>query len=228
MKKLGINWIFTIFVVMFFVSCTSTNLDVVAPKGKTQAYVNPHGSNVNDVDISDLEVTLTETETTITDTRDERRDDRRDDRKVVSQGKIQRIAFPLSEYYALAQTGKGTIEGSIYLTDSYGNQIVGGDTRLYLNPVTSYSYQWYKQGYLSGRKMESADAKLFNYLKFTSSNYEGRFAFYGVPQGRYYLIGTVKCGQRCGFASQKSIRIAKEVSISGNQVLVTNLSRDMR
>jgi hypothetical protein len=217
MKKLGIIWILTILAFVFFVSCTSTDLDVVKPAAKTQVYINPHGSNVNDVDISDLEINLTETSITkarVTES--------------TKHGKIKRIPFPLPEYYALTQIGKGTIEGNIYLTDSYGRQVVGGDTRLYLNPVTSYSKQWYNKGYLAGRKMESADGKLFNYLKFTSSNYEGRFAFYGVPKGRYYLIGTVQCGTQCGFASPKSIRIAREVSVSGNQVISTSLTRDMR
>jgi len=96
---------------------------------------------------------------------------------------------------------------------------------LYLNPVTSYSKQWYYESYLGGHKMEKADNRLFNYLRFTSANSQGQFAFYGVPNGRYYLIGTVKCAGQCGYSIPKNVRIATEVTINGNQIIQRDLSR---
>ncbi len=138
---------------------------------------------------------------------------------------MQRVAFPVGEYNGLARSGKGTIQGHIYLQDAYGKKISGAKTRLYLNPVTSYSRQWYEKSYVEGHKMGEADSRLFNYLKFTASDDMGSFAFYGVPSGRYYLIGTVTCGVECGYTSVKSIRIATEVFISGNQVIDQDLSR---
>lgn len=73
--------------------------------------------------------------------------------------------------------------------------------------------------------MGKADARLFNYLKFTSSDDSGVFAFYGVPSGRYYIIGTVDCGTQCGYGTNRKIRIATEVVISENQVLDQDLSK---
>jgi hypothetical protein len=73
--------------------------------------------------------------------------------------------------------------------------------------------------------MKKADPRLFNYLKFTASDSNGMFGFYGVPSGNYYLIGTVKCGQECGFDSMKNIRIATKVSVQGNQIVETDLTR---
>lgn len=138
---------------------------------------------------------------------------------------VQRIAFPAGEYAALARTGKGTIQGNIYLQDAYGKKIYGRKTRLYLNPVTSYSRQWYEQSYIAGSKMGKADSRLFNYLKFTASDESGSFAFYGVPSGRYYLIGTVTCSTECGYTNSMNIRIAAEVLIEGNQVINQDMSR---
>lgn len=140
---------------------------------------------------------------------------------------MTRIAFPVSEYNTLQRTGKGTIRGNIYLQDSYGTKIYGSKTRLYLNPVTSYSKQWYEESYLGGHKMGQADSRLFNYLKFTSSNEQGTFAFFGVPSGRYYLIGTVDCASQCGYGTNRKIRIATEVVISGNQILDQDLSKEI-
>lgn len=131
---------------------------------------------------------------------------------------IPRVPFPTEEYAALSKTGNGTIKGSIYIADAYGKKVYGKNTRLYLNPVTSYSRQWYTESYIGGYKMEKADKKLFNYLKFTASNSAGKFAFYGVADGSYYVIGMVKDGA-------KNIRIAQEVSVQGSTIVSVDLRR---
>ncbi|HSR74550.1 MAG TPA: hypothetical protein VLL31_06865, partial [Sulfurovum sp.] len=102
---------------------------------------------------------------------------------------------------------------------------MGGGTRLYLNPMTSYSDEWYKESYLGGKKMTKADSRLFNYLRFTAANNDGSFAFYGVPSGKYYLIGTVSCGSECGYSSTKNIRLATKVEVYGSQIKMQDLTR---
>jgi len=144
-----------------------------------------------------------------------------------SQEVVPRIPFPADEYARLHKYGKATIKGKIYLLDLYGQKVYGNNTRLYLNPVTSYSNQWFKESYIKGRKMQEADTRLFNYLRFTASSSDGSFAFYGVPSGSYYLIGTVKCGNECGFDTIKSIRVVTKVTVNGNQVLEKDLYRQI-
>lgn len=165
------------------------------------------------IDISDLDENITESELGMT--------------EEVAEQKMKRIPFPVAEYNRYAGTGKGTIKGAIYVKNAYGEKVFGKGTRLYLNPVTSYSNQWYSESYIGGKKMEKADSRLFNYLKFTASDNNGVFAFYGVPSGSYYLIGTVECGTECGYDTPKSIRIATRVSVSGNNVVEQDLSRDV-
>ncbi len=201
---------------MLFILSGCVQSDLQRPQ---QNYGQSSGSwqdqtNIDDeenIDISDLDENLTESEMTITENQ--------------GQQKMARIAFPASEYYRLARTGKGTIQGTIFVNDTYGKKITGNGTRLYLNPVTSYSNQWYSASYIGGAKMEKADSRLFNYLRFTASDTNGKFAFYGVPSGSYYLIGTVKCGTECGYDTPKSIRIATRVSVSGNNIVKQDLSR---
>ena len=165
----------------------------------------------DDVDISDLDLNMTEEEMNLTEEEMETR--------------VQRIPFPVEEYRQLATYGKGTIKGSVYLTNLLGDKIPGRGTRLYLNPVTSYSDQWFEESYLGGAKMEKADPRLFNYLRFTAADSDGNFAFYGVPSGSYYLIGTVKCGNECGFERPKNIRIATQVTVTGNRIVHKDLTR---
>jgi len=170
----------------------------------------------DNIDISDLEEdTLSQTE------------EQTDISENLPSEKMPRIDFPAEEYNTLARSGKATVKGSIYIKDGEDKRIFAKGTRLYLNPVTSYSEQWYDESYLEGNKLEKADSRLFNYLRFTASNNQGEFAFYGVPSGRYYLIGTVKCGYECGYETAKSIRIATMVSVHGNKILQKDLTRHL-
>ncbi len=208
MNKLFLTSSITVILLAFFSGCVSSNKVPAVPHYTPPVIVNP-----NDVDISDLEENLSESELMLS-------EDAR-------QQRTKRMAFPASEYYSLPKLGKGTISGTIYLTDNYGSRVVGQSTRLYLNPYTSYSEEWYEKSYLGGEKMEKADPRLYNYLKFNASDSNGKFSFYGVPSGSYYLIGTVNCGQRCGFASPRNIRLAKRVTIFGNQIIQQDLTRKL-
>ncbi len=147
--------------------------------------------------------------------------------KVQSSSVVQRIPFPQQEYSRLARSGSATVSGTVYVIAPSGEKVVGKQTRLYLNPVTSYSRQWYEQSYLGGHKMDKADPRLYNYLRFTTSDNQGRFSFYGVPPGRYYLIGVVSCSQECGYGSAKKIRIAKEISVGNSGTVNVELSKQI-
>ncbi len=202
----------SIIMLLLFTGCVQRELNVSQHDSKkSENNIWAEETNIDDVSISDLDENLTETETMITED--------------MGEQKMKRIAFPTSEYYRLARTGKATVKGAIYVRDAYGKKIMGAGTRLYLNPATSYSDQWYRESYIGGYKMEKADDKLFNYLKFTAANNDGKFAFYGVPSGTYYLIGTVKCGTECGYDTPKSIRIASKVSVHGNNIVEQDLTR---
>jgi len=208
----------TLFSMLFlFSGCVQRELVVSQPDIR-QAQDRGWGDQTNvqeeeNIDTSDLEDGLAEPEqeTVI--------------REETQPQKMERIKFPVEEYNRLSRQGKGTVKGSIYVKDAYDKRVMGAGTRLYLNPVTSYSNQWYEESYIGGYKMEKADPRLFNYLRFTAADSNGHFAFYGVPSGKYYLIGTVKCGTECGYNSPKSIRIATQVSVVGNQVIKRDLSR---
>lgn len=138
---------------------------------------------------------------------------------------IKRMAFPVSEYNRIRRIGRSTVSGSIYVENSHNSEkIMGKKVKLYLNPVTSYSRQWYQQSYLGGYKMSKSDKRLYNYLKYTVSNTSGKFNFFGVASGRYYLVGTVTCAQECGFSKKRTLRLVREVSV-GNGVTKVNLMK---
>ena len=210
--------LFFSFIAMLFLLSGCVQNDFGMPgKQQSSSHQEPSWGNQNsaddseNIDISDLSEGITEDELGMT--------------EEVIERKMKRIPFPVAEYNRLARTGKGTIKGKIFVNTPSGGKAFGAGTRLYLNPVTSYSNQWYNDSYIGGNKMEKADSRLFNYLKFTAANANGAFAFYGVPAGSYYLIGTVECSTECGYDTAKSIRIATRVTVSGNNVIEQDLSR---
>jgi hypothetical protein len=129
-------------------------------------------------------------------------------------GLMERISFPVEEYKHIKKRGSSTVSGHVYLENGYTSEkIIGKKVKLYLNPVTTYSRQWYEESFLGGYKLSKSDPRLFNYLKFTMSDGDGKFSFYGVPRGQYYLVGTMNCAAECGFNGKESVRLVKEVSV---------------
>ena len=144
---------------------------------------------------------------------------------VVRNEVIERIDFPTEEYKYVKKRGRSTVSGTIYLENSHTSfKVKGKKTKLWLNPVTSYSRQWYEESYLGGYKLSKTDKRLYNYLKFTYSDNSGNFNFFGVPVGEYYLTGTISCAAECGFNQNRSIRLVREVSV-GNGVTTVNLMK---
>jgi len=210
MKKKYLLLLVSLFVLWFATGCVERELPHLPGES---GYGQGWGSSEDEenIDISDIDQNMTESGAMLSE----------------EVHKIPRIPFPMDEYVRLARVGKGTVKGQIYITDGYEKKVVGKATRLYLNPKTSYSDQWYRESYIGGQKMQKPDDRLFNYLRFTSSDANGNFAFYGVPSGSYYLIGTVRCGMECGYDTPKSIRIATLVKVKGNQVVQKDLVGQM-
>jgi hypothetical protein len=133
----------------------------------------------------------------------------------LNNGPMERMAFPVEEYARIPKRGYSTVTGSIYVENSNsGEKIMGKKVKLWLNPVTSYSNQWYEQDYLGGYKLSKIDKRIFNYMKLEYSKSNGSFRFSGVPRGEYYLVGSVNCTEACGLSHKDSkIRLVKRISV---------------
>jgi len=80
---------------------------------------------------------------------------------------------------------------------------------------------------MSGNKMNSADDRLYQYLRFATANDDGNFIFKNIPKGKYYLVGSVMCGRECGFDNIKNIRIVSEISVDIDGTVATSLFRSL-
>ncbi len=147
--------------------------------------------------------------------------------EVVHDTIIPRMPFPVKEYARLRKKGRSTVTGTIYLENSNSSEkIIGQKVKVWLNPVTSYSEQWYQEDYLGGYRLSKIDKRIYNYMKLDYSTENGQFTFSGVPRGEYFLVSSVKCTEACGLPSNKKIRVVKRISV-GSGVTKVNLMKNV-
>lgn len=108
------------------------------------------------------------------------------------------MPFVEEEYAPYARRGSATIQGVAYLETSSGRVILGAGSRVYLNPVTSYSREWFDRYVREGLLLEDPDPRLDRYVRETRANRYGRFRFEGVPAGEYYLASPIIWRERLG------------------------------
>lgn len=102
-----------------------------------------------------------------------------------------RMPFPENEYQALEKSGNATIKGQAFLKTRGGDVKVAAGNEVILNPVTSYSIEWYEKSYLPGKNIVQADPRLWNYCAKTVADGSGRFTFHNVPAGEYFVTTVI-------------------------------------
>jgi hypothetical protein len=145
-----------------------------------------------------------------------------------AQQPIVRIPFPEAEYAALPKTGTGVVRGQAFLKTRGGDVKLGAGNRIVLNPVTSYSQQWYQTIYEQGKPIEEPDLRVQQYLRETTGDAEGRFEFKDVPPGDYFVITVVTweapVGYRGSLVSQGGY-VIKRVTVRDGQEQQVILTR---
>ncbi len=136
-------------------------------------------------------------------------------------------AEDLQEFYNLPKIGNSTIFGKIAIRLQDGRFINGSFSNVYVLPQTSYFKKWFKQNYYSNDFAGTIDSKVYDFIKFTKSNQKGDFSFSNIPQGKYYIMGTMSCGAECGFDANKSIRMANEIIVDKDGSVLKNIIKSL-
>ena len=100
---------------------------------------------------------------------------------------VERIPFPQEEYDALPTEGTGIVRGQAFLKTRGGDVKTAAGESVRLNPVTSYSQQWFDISYSGSGRMAPSDPRNDNYIITTIADGDGRFVFKNVPPGEYFL-----------------------------------------
>lgn len=99
----------------------------------------------------------------------------------------RRASFIEAEYAPYGKEGSGTITGQAFLKTMGGDVKYGAGNTVFMNPVTSYSTEWFERAILAQESLEPSDPRCQPYTKSVIADGEGRFEFEGLPAGEYYI-----------------------------------------
>lgn len=131
---------------------------------------------------------------------------------------VERIEFPENEYAQLKSIGSSVVRGQAFLKTMGGDVKFAAGGEILLNPVTSYSNQWF-DAYLNQESIAPHDPRLMQYIRTTIGDGSGRFEFKNVPSGEYYLAAEVtwKTSVYAGVIQQQGGWIAKKIRVSDHE-----------
>lgn len=138
---------------------------------------------------------------------------------------VTRIPFPENEYSQLQKEGSAIVKGQVFMKTRGGNVKYGAGEEILLNPVTSYSKQWFEVNYLGKRVMSAQDPRQKDYIKTTLADGEGRFIFKKVPAGRYYVVGNVTWEAVPNQMFPEGGIITKQITVNENEEVEIILTR---
>ncbi|MCA1766353.1 MAG: hypothetical protein LC633_08945 [Desulfobulbaceae bacterium] len=134
----------------------------------------------------------------------------------------QRMPFPEREYADLELRGDKTVKGTVFLVDQFEERQVGDGSEVTLEPLTSYSEQWYEVSYRQGKTIEEPDPRYSRYVMRTEADEEGNFSFEKVGAGEYLLTAPVYwTAVTCSAAKvDTKVMIGKKITVAENDSVV--------
>lgn len=123
------------------------------------------------------------------------------------------VVFDEREYLPYAKEGNAVIEGDLCLTLKDGSLKCFENAEVFINPVTSYSDEWYKRGWAGRETLEVAHPRAFHYNKKVKTGKDGAFRFEKLPAGSYYVASAICVPEAKGATSCQYHRYATKVEI---------------
>jgi len=104
----------------------------------------------------------------------------------------RKAAFIESEYAPYAVPGKAIIEGNACFELKDGTTKCFENADVFINPVTTYSDEWYNRGWAGKELLAKADDRAIKFNKMIKTGKDGAFKFEGLHPGSYY-VGAMVC-----------------------------------
>ena len=100
-----------------------------------------------------------------------------------------------AEYAPYEKGGSAVIEGNFCVKLKDNTDKCFSRAQVFINPVTSYSDEWYHRGWAGREALKKADPKALKMNKSVITDQDGKFKFEGLAAGSYY-VGAVACVPR--------------------------------
>lgn len=128
----------------------------------------------------------------------------------------RKTTFNENEYKPYAQKGNFNLSGNAcnMLPD---NLECPKKVYVFLNPVTSYSNEWYEKHWAGNKLIENPDKRAWTYHKKAIVEENGNFTFTDLPQGEYY-IGAELCAKKIDAPTEKCrpIRMGDKITVNSS------------
>jgi len=98
----------------------------------------------------------------------------------------QTVPFTEGDFHAFKGSGLAAITGHAFITTREGNVVSGSRCAVELTPVTPYTKERFAIA-RSGRSASPPDPGLAQYVRTAVGDFQGNFAFRGIPPGEYLL-----------------------------------------
>lgn len=97
----------------------------------------------------------------------------------------------LAEYANYLKGGTGVIEGQAFFRTAGGEVRTAAGLPVWVNPVTSYSREWWENSVLPDRKISEADPQT-PLQKSDTADAQGNFRIEGLAPGKYYVVSVIR------------------------------------
>jgi len=103
----------------------------------------------------------------------------------------RQASFVESEYVRFTEEGTGVLVGQAFLKTRAGDVKYAAGNEVVLNPVTSYSTEWFNVGVKGNQALSDPDPRVGTYTRTVVADGEGRFEFRNLPPGDYYVATAI-------------------------------------
>lgn len=117
--------------------------------------------------------------------------------------RVHRVPWPDEEYSRLKLSGNNTVSGQAFMKTRGGDVKTCAGEDVFLSPVTTYSSQFFNLEVMGKREqfqsLDPEDPRVWNYIKKVKADASGRFTFYDVAPGEYFLYTLVRWEAPTGY-----------------------------
>lgn len=99
--------------------------------------------------------------------------------------------FIEDEYLASAKAGTGKLTGQAFTKTRGGDVKYAAGNPIVLNPITTYSTEWFNVLVKQNIPMSTPDQRAFKYVRTVTADGMGNFEFTGLPAGEYYVVTSI-------------------------------------
>jgi len=138
----------------------------------------------------------------------------------------RKCTFSEDEYAAYKGAGTSIIQGQAFLRTRGGDVKYAAGRTISLNPVTSYSTEWFELGIMQGNILSAPDPRITPFNRTTIADGMGNFEFRDLPAGEYYIATSIfwEVPDRWGM-QRTGTNVGSKKSVGPGQIIKVILTR---